>query len=291
MVGNLKKLKVFFSTENSSLPKALDWFLDGALIFLIIFTPLAVGSVGLISRSIMIFVIALIFLAWVIMQLLEGKKIFFPSAIIVSLLVFSFLVLLQLISLPASLVDFLSPKASLLHGALALTEPSSAVFFQLSINPHATLSELMRLLSCVIIFYVIINHYNTKDKILRLITIIVCVGLFISLVALFQKLFWNGKLLWFIPVNSTRSPDMTFFWGPFVNHNHFAGFLLMIIPLSFGLLLSKFEKLRTLPGVTLGKRLVRITESREFLPIVLISLSCIIMTGMLLMTLSRGGFI
>ena len=120
---------------------------------------------------------------------------------------------------------------------------------------------------------------------------IVCTGFFIAVFAVLQKLTWNGKLFWVFPMRPGITPDMTNVWGPYLNHNHFAGYMEMAIPLAVGLLLYRLSAIRTLPGVPLRRRLIRLLESREFYPLILLSLATLIMTGSLFMSLSRGGII
>src|SRR2546430_13060944 len=46
-----------------------------------------------------------------------------------------------------------------------------------------------------------------------------------------QHFAWNGRLYWL------RSTNYSVF-GPFVNHNHFAGYMAMVMPVPLGLILT-----------------------------------------------------
>ncbi len=64
---------------------------------------------------------------------------------------------------------------------------------------------------------------------------LVIFGLAISIFGLVQKFTWNGKYYWlFAPSLPTEAP-----LGPFVNRNHFAGYLEMIVALPVSLILLR----------------------------------------------------
>lgn len=65
---------------------------------------------------------------------------------------------------------------------------------------------------------------------LLLFRILVYFGFGLAIFAIIQKATWNGKLYWFRELSLGGEP-----FGPFVNRNHYAGFINMLIPLSLGL--------------------------------------------------------
>src|SRR5262249_56138449 len=60
-------------------------------------------------------------------------------------------------------------------------------------------------------------------------------GLALAVFGLLQNFAWNGKFFWVIELRS--QPPSPF--GPFVNHNHFAGFLEMLAPIPVALILRR----------------------------------------------------
>jgi O-antigen ligase len=90
-------------------------------------------------------------------------------------------------------------------------------------------------------------------------------GFLVSLFAILQHLTSNGKLYWFREIRSGGLP-----FGPYVNRNHFAGFVELLLPLALILLV-------------LGR--VR----RERRPVV--GLFAILPIGALFLSTSRGGII
>jgi O-antigen ligase len=66
-------------------------------------------------------------------------------------------------------------------------------------------------------------------------TFLILFGLAIAIFGLVQKFTWNGKYYWlFAPSFPMEAP-----LGPFVNRNHFAGYLEMIVPIPVSLILLR----------------------------------------------------
>jgi O-antigen ligase len=55
-------------------------------------------------------------------------------------------------------------------------------------------------------------------------------GFVLAVFAIIQKSNWNGRIYWFRHIPGVAAP-----FGPFVNRNHFAGFVGMLIPLGLGI--------------------------------------------------------
>ncbi len=67
----------------------------------------------------------------------------------------------------------------------------------------------------------------------RLPWLVLLVGAGLSLLGILQYFSWNGKILWVIPVYQGHP------FGPFVNSNHFSGFVEMALPVGCGLVLRE----------------------------------------------------
>ncbi|MFB0563429.1 MAG: O-antigen ligase family protein [Candidatus Lokiarchaeia archaeon] len=105
----------------------------------------------------------------------------------------------------------------------------------LSLHPYATKNELYKIIAYALLFFLIIHNANSLVKIKRILTYIVIFAFSLSLFAIIQKLTWNGKIYWFRELRYGGGP-----FGPYVNHNHYAGYMEMVIPLAIGLIfLSK----------------------------------------------------
>ena len=267
----------------------MDRLVEVGILLLVVLTPLAMGSVSAKSLAALEAGCFLVFGAWLLKGILERKFSIAKGPILIFPALLISIAVVQLLPLPLTLLKLVSPNVIPLHPNPGTQEPSQ--WLSLSIVPYATKEEFFRLLSAFAVFIVVASHYTTKERVRRLFLAIVCTGFFIAVFAVLQKLAWNGKLFWVFPMRPGITPNMTNVWGPYINHNHFAGYMEMAIPLAVGLLLYRLSAIRTLPGVPLKRRLIRLSESREFFPLILLSLATLIMAGTLFMTLSRGGII
>jgi len=91
--------------------------------------------------------------------------------------------------------------------------------------------ELLRVLSFLAVFFVVVNNFNRRRQIDRLIKMVVFLGFFISVFAILQRYTWNGKIYWIRPITQKMLP-----FGPFINENHFAAYIGMIIPFCISLI-------------------------------------------------------
>ena len=117
-------------------------FSKSVLFLLIIFTPLAFGTVEPWSYAVMEILTATALLFFLI-SLIKKKEDLYDVPGIVPLLVFLAYILFQLLPLPPFIVEFLSPTAfSIQKNAFALTDTHS--WMTLSLNHKAGLSEFFR---------------------------------------------------------------------------------------------------------------------------------------------------
>lgn len=133
--------------------------------------------------------------------------------------------------------------------------------FVFSTYKHDSFFALVRLLSYVGIFYLVLNNFNF-DMFRCIFGIVICIGTGISIYG-FLQYFGILNHSWWIPKE--------FLASTFVNHNHFAGYLELVIPMTLGILLERKKK-------TLVFKLGLIA-------------SLIIMTAVFIFTQSRGGWI
>jgi O-antigen ligase len=113
----------------------------------------------------------------------------------------------------------------------------------LSVYRYATKVELLKVLAYGSAFFLILAWVDNRSKILRLLFLLVMTGFSVSVIALIQRSFEVEKIygLWEPLLKTDRS-----FFGPFVNPNHFAGYMVLIIPVAVTLLMRQIERLR--PG-------------------------------------------
>lgn len=256
------------------------------LIGLLIFTPLAFGSVELWAFSLMELGILLIIALWAIQRLLSprpkpGESTVLvertPNLRLVGILLFLFLllVLLQMVPLPPGVLKVLSPRTYHLRADLT---PSA---FYLSFVPFATQLEFFKWLTLALLFFFLLTWDSLDRKGIRqLILTVFCVGVFEALYGMFEFFTGHKQIL-----HLKMDHLITSVTGTFINRNAFAGYLLMVIPLSTGYLFSR-EALRGHPSLGWRHRLISLDGKS-----LLLAFGIILMILGLLFSASRMGII
>jgi O-antigen ligase len=158
----------------------------------------------------------------------------------VFLSIFLLLVLFQLLPLPSGLLKILSPKTFELRNSLSSFDSQLLTLnskFQISFFPFATQIEFFKWLTLIGLFFFLIRWRLLDDKYRvthPLIIAIMLIGVAESLYGMFE--FFSGHRHILYLNGSSMVSTVT---GTFINHNYFAGYLLMVIPLSVGFLYSR----------------------------------------------------
>lgn len=183
----------------------------------------------------------------------------------------------QILPLPLNIIKVLSPHAYKIY-----TASTDNAYYTLSLNPHSTILEIIRLFTCVIAFFLTIQLFSRERELLRLVKAMMIIGTFVALTGIFQMIFWNGKLLWIRELRHGGTP-----FGPYVNRNHFAGLMEMLIPLSTGMLIIFSSPLSLKNGLRFGiSEFMRHERANAF---ILSLISVVVMITSLFLSLSRGG--
>lgn len=206
---------------------------ESILIFLVIFSCLAYGSVTISPITIIETVSGFLILFWLAQMLYKRTLSFVKTGFYAPIILFLCLVIFQLIPLPLNLMRIISTKTAYLYENF-ISHTALRMFFPLSIYPNATISELLKVLTYTGIFFLIINKIETKKQINFIINTIIFFGAFISIFGIVQKYTHSGRVYWFDPAGSATAA-----FGPFVNRNNFVGYINMIIPLALGYFLSE----------------------------------------------------
>ncbi len=106
-----------------------------------------------------------------------------------------------------------------------------------SLNPYATFNSGVQLVFYFLFFIICIKMSSRREFIERLGSLIAVLVFGITMAGLAQKLFASEKILW-----RSYSPVDWPFFGPFVNENHFGGFLGLTFPLALGVMHYRFNK-------------------------------------------------
>jgi O-antigen ligase len=137
--------------------------------------------------------------------------------------------------------------------------------FRTSMSPFFTWAESLKLFACMLIFFVMAQAFRERKDFEYFAAFLMTFCFGVSLLGIAEFFTANGKLYW------TRStPGDVAFFGPYVNPNHFAGFVELLLPMGMALLAMR------------GVR-------RDLIP--LAGLFTVLPAGALIMSGSRGGIL
>jgi O-antigen ligase len=210
------------------------------------------------------------------------------AALDLGTLVASFAVLvcaasLQLVSLSADLVRSISPETIRLVSSYDLRFAAGNIDrYTLSVSPDRTRVGLA-LLSAFALLAIGSARLLSRRGARGLAEAITATGVALALTGIVQQPLFAGKIYGFWAPKELGSV-----FGPFVNKNHFAGWMLMGLPVTLGLLFGNIA--RGMRGVKPNwrDRLVWFS-SEEASRLVLVAAAAVVMALSLVMTLSRSG--
>jgi O-antigen ligase len=271
-----------------------EWIIERSTVFILVFTPLAFGAVETWAWSILTLASLLVAGAELFRRrLLRGLDHPFHSwgklpACFYFYFGFGMLFLLgaviQIIPLPVSVIGLIRPDQTLAGRAAVLTAcPSGRSWATVSLYPSRSIPELIKLAAYILFFLTLVNYRPASGSrrafVTRLLTAVVVTGFAVSVIGILQKYSWQNRIYWLRPIRWVAHP-----FGPFVNRNHFAGYIIMVIPLALGMLLSRRSRRPRVPGMNLRDRLLG-SDPRRFL----LAFMSFVMVVALFLSLSRGG--
>jgi O-antigen ligase len=134
----------------------------------------------------------------------------------------------QLVPLPAALIDLVSPHARAVWTRLVFGVPSS---LPISTDLHAGLWALLVIASTAAT-YACARHVFARGGVRRVARAIASIGFVLSLLALAQEATAAGRMYWrWLPLQEGAPP-----FGPFVNRNDFGTWAVLAIPTVLGYL-------------------------------------------------------
>jgi O-antigen ligase len=209
-------------------------FLRAGLCVLLAFSVLSHGAVEEWAMAVLEIGAALLFLYWAAL-LFRGRQ----TEIVLPAVFF-----------PVLLFFFLSAAQLLFHSTL--------YFF-------ATRAELQLAASYLLLLFLAAQAYRTLSDWRGFVWFLLSLGFFVSIFGILQHLTFNGKLYWFREMRFGGIP-----FGPYVNRNHFAGLVELLIPVGMApLVLGKVQRDR----------------------LALVVLFALLPVGALFLSASRGGII
>ena len=123
----------------------------------------------------------------------------------------------------------------------------------LSLAPEQTREEFLKSAALFLIFFLTVQAFRTTLHLHRFLWYVVVLGFLVSVVGLLQFFSAPQKLYWFREIPANAIP-----FGPYVNRNHFAGLMELILPLGLaaltlrGVAPEKLQLLGVMTVVSLG---------------------------------------
>ena len=175
---------------------------------LLMFGPLAFGAVEPWSIFLMQAGAALLLVLWSVQQVLQGRIEIRPNPVFAPMLVFGGLVLAQLV-------------------------------LRRSAYMHETVNGALLYVAYGILCFLASQVIVRKEQLQRLAMLFSVYGTAVACFALVQGISSNGRLYWM------REPSNGgWIYGPYVNHNHYAGLMEMLVPIPLVIALSKLTDQR-----------------------------------------------
>src|SRR5215471_6734067 len=207
-----------FSPATRTKKDRLDGAISAGLLAAVVLTALAHGTVEPWSVLLFELVVLTLMVLWTIKVVREQRfKLIIPE-VALPILALIGVGLLQSISLTGS----------------------GGVRKSLSFDVESTRQTVIVLVFLLISFMIGANFLTSRRRLAAAVGVLTIFGLALAVFALVQHFTWNGKLYWLRPNTVSTSA-----FGPFVNHNHFAGYMELLIPLPIGLIMSRAVRRET----------------------------------------------
>ncbi len=101
-------------------------------------------------------------------------------------------------------------------------------FARLSIYPPATRPQVWLLLAAGGLFLLVHNQLTSEGRVEAFVTTLLLFAFALAVFAIVQRLSFNGKVYWFWEPHMQGQ-----IFGPFINRNHYAAWMLMLTPLAW----------------------------------------------------------
>ena len=230
------------SPRTSPLERACDWAFRLALLLLIVVAPWPFGSVTPGPAAALASALLLLGGLFLLTRLYFGRAYRTPGWHWLAAALA--LVALQQLPLPSSFSETVAPAIARDYEA-ARTVTSSGAWHPMSLEPFQTRSGFLQLAGFLAAFWLASQLFRCGAKRRVLVYTVACLGVALALFAVFQRARYGTVLYGRFPVPSGTP------YGPFVNHNHFAGFIEACGLLTLGAALKTWHRNASL-AVLLG---------------------------------------
>ena len=210
---------------NNKFSRTADLTVTGTVYALLLFAPLFYGSVEGWPLAIVELLALVAVLTWVTKMIAEGELVLVRTPLNVPCLLFVGVLFLQLALGNSALRNWaLSPSAE---------AQLPSIFFSGSLAPASTRDAVGLFLTYAAVYFLVVNQFRERVQIDRLVRFLLVLGSLLAFYGLLDYLSGgHGVFGW---KKLSYAGRVT---GTFVNPDHFAAWLAMLIPLSIGFLLS-----------------------------------------------------
>jgi O-antigen ligase len=99
-----------------------------------------------------------------------------------------------------------------------------------------TKMEVLKFSALALLFFLVVQAFETLEHWMAFAWFLLALGFAVSVLGILQHFTFNGKLYWFRELRYGGIP-----FGPYVNRNHFAGLVELIVPTGLSVLLLRAE--------------------------------------------------
>jgi O-antigen ligase len=191
--------------------RVLEKIAEVILSFLIVVTPLAFGSVYPWAYKVITASAFLLLALWLFKALKDGGFDYVRTPLNYFIPLFVILVLYQLLPLPVPLLYTIAPGREALRDAAGL----SGGFDTVALYPWAAKEYGLLLVAVMAIFFLTINIFRSRERVNRILMFSLAAALIVMVFAVYQRAAVNR-----------------YSFLPFVNKNHFAGYMELMIPMA-----------------------------------------------------------
>jgi O-antigen ligase/tetratricopeptide (TPR) repeat protein len=267
---------------NRKFRQRADKIIFRIFLFILIFSPLAFGTVEPWSFAVMESLSLLAFFLFLLRKKHDRHISFYEVPGLVALALICAFIFAQLVPLPPGIMKIISPGTYNLYSETVFAG-GPVRWMPLSIDVKATLSEFFRVVSYAVFYVLTVQLVSKKENLKKAIAAVVIFASVLSFLAILQHILWNGKIYWVRNITQGGSP-----FGPYVNRNHYAGLMEMIFPLVLSLFL--FYK----PHIaykSLRDKLTRAFDLKSTNIYLLLGFSAVLIATSVFLTLSRSGIV
>ncbi len=292
--------------KNQKWPKQqsrIDRIIFWGIALILIFAPLAFGSVHVWAYTFIELTIFCLILLYIIDRFAISRSDSFgwiKTPVNLFIILFLGLMILQITPLPVFIVKLISPQTyadkmkivALFNMGNGPTSFNPS-WMQIAYYAHPVVIEGLKVLAYAGMFFLSVNIIQTKKQTNTIIYILIALGVFESVYAIYQVFGDDPKVWWW----ESRFGILGRGSGTYIGSNHFAGYMEMIIPLTFGFMISQISRpkqfLSGLGGFrAFFQRVIRWFSSESNHPKTILLFFCnVIMFLGLLLSGSRGGII